>query len=87
MDTHKKILVIRATNLSTRWFNFRGIRDRDIQMASLVLIKTETHFKAVKNRWDAAERGDRIPNFLFQAFLLRYAHYFDTRDIQEALLD
>ena len=85
MDTHKKILVIRTTSLRAKWHSLRGVKDRDVQMASLVILRTKTHFKAIKNRWDAAQSGDRIPNFLFQGFLLRYAHYFDMCDIQEAL--
>lgn len=82
---YKKILVIPVTNLRTSWFNVRGVKAPDVQMASLVILKTKTHFKAVKNRWDDARPGDRIPNFLFLNFLLKYSEYFDEEDIEAAL--
>ena len=85
MDTHKKILVIPVTNLRTSWFNLRGVKAADVQMASLVILKTKTHFKATKNRWDDAKSGDRIPNFLFLDFLLRYSQYFTEEDVEDAL--
>ena len=53
--------------------------------ANMVILKSPTHFRCIKNRW-AADENEKIPNSLFKSYLLLFKEHFTAEDIIESLL-
>jgi hypothetical protein len=59
---------------------------RAICMASIVIVKTTTHFRCLKNRWDDPSSPDaKIPNNLMKSYLLLYKDLFTKEELIESL--
>ncbi len=59
---------------------------RAMYMANLVFLKTESHFRCIKNRWDYNDNDEKIPNFMLGAYINRYAKYFSKKDLITAII-
>ena len=65
----------------------RSVSMRDIYQANMVIYRTKTHFRCMKNRWAEQPKDDeRIPNFLLKSYVLNFSEYFTSQELIEALL-
>jgi hypothetical protein len=80
-----KILIYPVDDLDASIFDVPKIQFRRICEAALVVLKTPTHFRVVKNRFDDSTDDEKIPNFLFIDYILRYKDRLSDEDIAEAL--
>lgn len=89
----KKLLIIKVPDLEREGvpgINFKSTMGITMPMnailnAGLVILKSPTHFRCVKNRWSADE-NEKIPNSLLKAYILLHKEHFTAEDIIESLL-
>ena len=86
----KKLLIISVPELEGKGISYSQIGcsmpHRAIMEANMVIIKSPTHFRCVKNRWSANGDDEKIPNFLLKTYLMKYSDNFTTEDLIESLL-
>jgi hypothetical protein len=85
----KRILIISVESLDVNLMELTGGPDylyRPIFMANLVFVKTKTHFRCVKNRWDDVSAPDeKIPNSLLAEYILTYEGFFTKEELIECI--
>jgi hypothetical protein len=82
----KKLLIIDCLRLDASPFEIHGVRSQDLCQANLVILRTSTHFRCVKNRFDYSSNDEKIPNRLLEAYLLNYVEYFTKEEILNSLI-
>ena len=85
----KRILIIPVESLDVSLMELTGGPDylyRPILMASLVFVKTKTHFRCIKNRWhDPSSPDEKIPNIFLIDYILRYEELFSKQELIECI--
>lgn len=71
--------------------NVEFLRECRVQFSSLhqayiVIAKTRTHFRCIKNRFDIADADEKIPIFLLTPYLMRYKDNFTVEELMDSLL-
>jgi hypothetical protein len=86
----KRLLIIKVPDFCGNRYDRPSIGltmpTRAIAEANMVILKTPTHFRCVKNRWDADGDDEKIPNFLLKTFLMKYADNFTAEELIDSLL-
>jgi len=87
----KRLLIINVPELEGKGISYPSkigvsMPQRAIMEANMVILKSPTHFRCVKNRWAVDGDDDKIPNFLLKTYLLKYADNFTTEELIESLL-
>jgi hypothetical protein len=65
------LITIKAVNdLSTT--DYYNVPMEEVLMSSLYILRTPTHFRPIKNRFQKIDNAELIPNFMLRAYLDRF---------------
>ena len=72
----KALLIINVKDLKANPFSVSGSRVgipmRHVSEAGIVIIKTETHFRCIKNRWITPVNDEKIPLSLLKDYISKH---------------
>ena len=85
----KKLLVIKVPTIENKGYPAMlglTLPLRSVHEANMVIIKSPTHFRCIKNRWEETTNDEKIPNYLLKDFLLKYKDQFTPKELIESFL-
>ena len=87
----KEILIVKVSKLEDNYnfigsFGSYGINQKELYKAYLVIVKTRSHFRCIKNYWDPTCEDEKIPIDLLSPYLQRYAGYFTHEELMNCFL-
>lgn len=60
--------------------------DRILFDSNLLIVKSPTHFRCIKNRWDETADDEKIPNSLLKAYIMQYKENFSNEELIDSLI-
>ena len=84
----KKLLILNVNHINdaTNTLRSYNVRSEQLFQANIVIAKTPTHFRCIKNRFDISEEDEKIPIFLLTPYLMRYKDNFTVEELMNSLL-
>ena len=83
----KPILIISVRDLRNSCGVECPVSMNSIHKASLVIVKTRTHFRCIKNRWSETCEDEKVPIYLLNQYILNALEGFTKEQLITMLID